>query len=196
MPKKKTRRNFKEQADHLFSAAIRSIGYCKECGSTDENNAGKLGLMDISEVEYSDTGRPFIMRPGSGVGGMRRVYGVTSTCEECGKPIFIPQQHQLKVRFCSRACSKYGVRNPMWVDGKTQTPSGYVMLSLRGNKKLEHRAVMEAALNRPLEPHEQVHHKNGNRSDNRIENLELWSTSSQPSGIRRSDYHCPGCVCR
>lgn len=35
MVKKKTRRNFKEQADLLFAAAIRSIGYCEECGSTE-----------------------------------------------------------------------------------------------------------------------------------------------------------------
>lgn len=53
---------------------------------------------------------------------------------------------------------------------------------------------MQQKLGRPLTEFENVHHINGQRSDNRIENLELWN-QSQPSGIRAKDYHCPGCQC-
>lgn len=45
---------------------------------------------------------------------------------------------------------------------------------------------MQDYLGRPLLHSETVHHVNGNRSDNRLENLELWS-SAQPAGQRVED---------
>lgn len=59
----------------------------------------------------------------------------------------------------------------------------------------EHRIVIEESLGRYLVHGENVHHKNGNRQDNRLENLELW-TKHQPSGQRSSEIgHCPTCTC-
>lgn len=65
-----------------------------------------------------------------------------------------------------------------WLD----TWTGYVYVS----GKLEHRIVIEQHLDRPLLSDESVHHKNGDRGDNHIDNLELWSRF-QPRGQRVVD---------
>ena len=72
-------------------------------------------------------------------------------------------------------------------DGTVATRTdGYVLVWMNGRRHREHRLVMQKILGRQLRPEETVHHVNGVRSDNRPENLELWS-SSHPSGQRVAD---------
>lgn len=69
--------------------------------------------------------------------------------------------------------------------------NGYVRVPVPGpdgkvRRVPEHRQVMEQFLGRPIRKNENVHHKNGDRTDNRIQNLELWVTT-QPAGQRPQD---------
>lgn len=120
-------------------------------------------------------------------------------CVECGKAF---PAYKLSSRFCSKTCAtanrNKGESNPRWNGGRTSTSKGYVLvLAPEGHKAyengyaLEHRIVMEKHLGRPLEHHEYVHHKNGIRHDNRIENLELWAkkpeSQKDPAGQRVTD---------
>jgi|688.fasta_scaffold167378_2 hypothetical protein len=81
-----------------------------------------------------------------------------------------------------------GENNYGWKGGKGFiTKRGYREIKhgeYRG--KLEHRVIYEQHYGIKLLPEQNIHHINGDRSDNRIENLELWDTS-QPKGQRVED---------
>lgn len=72
--------------------------------------------------------------------------------------------------------------------GSTKTDGGgYIIEKASDGRWIgQHRLRMEESLGRPLTADESAHHINGQRDDNRLENLELWSRY-QPAGQRVAD---------
>jgi hypothetical protein len=123
---------------------------------------------------------------------------VSTQCPVCKTPF--NQRPDGRVRTCSRSCARKlewtnKVREPK---SRIQASNGYwwryVGHEHPNNRRgyvLEHRVVMEEVLGRSLHPQERIHHKNGDRADNRPENLELWVLHSKcrkdPPGSRVHD---------
>jgi len=125
---------------------------------------------------------------------------IKKICQECGKEYECRPDHINRSHFCSCRCNALnhrntvlqrktytsGINHPMWKGGKTINSQGYVLVLLRKHPNCEsngyfreHRLVMEKHLGRYLLKSEDVHHINGIRTDNRIENLELITNRSE-----------------
>jgi len=76
--------------------------------------------------------------------------------------------------------------HPNWKGGAHKNKYGYVKIWVGDKYRSEHILKMEESIGRRLNSKETVHHRNGIKDDNRIENLELWS-SSHASGQRVSE---------
>ena len=114
-------------------------------------------------------------------------------CSQCSKPIKRNQCHlkRHKFQFCSLICSGlfYSADKCPSYKGGTLDDGGYRIVYVKNQRIAEHRLIMSRILGRQLERHEVIHHKNGIRTDNRPENLELCVVikQGQPRGQRLTD---------
>lgn len=99
-----------------------------------------------------------------------------------------------------RQCAHAYDRSGTWTGGRKKSRAGYILVKLPPNHPffsmahksdghvLEHRLVVAESIGRPLRDDEIVHHINGKKDNNRLENLQLFARHEyhfgyQPAGV-------------
>jgi hypothetical protein len=151
--------------------AVPSVKTCPECGEefprNPKSSAKQWAAATFCTVRCANISR--------------RQERPQRTCAQCSasfsKPVGYSKAQWENARYCSADCRNLARREPRLM------PSGYVRVFRRGHPLanrdgyvLEHRLVLyEAGVEIP--PGHQVHHVNGDKTDNRLENLEVLTES-------------------
>ena len=183
----------------------RAMWLCKcECGTEKAVTGNSLTSGNIkscgcsSSKTFKDlTGQTFGKLTVVRFAGNNKCDARTWLCKcECGTEKTVKGSNLTSGNTKSCGClagSKHRQLREKGIFTKRTEKSGYVIMhypehhnAQKNGSLYEHTYVMSEHLGRPLKPNENVHHINGVRDDNRIENLELWC-KSQPCGQRLDD---------
>jgi len=116
----------------------------------------------------------------------------TKNCDLCDNIFIRTYEHKAaweRKKFCSILCrnrvtASKRYKNGFWVDKDGYAIKDVLVNGVKKHIRL-HRLIMENHLGRKLNRVEEIHHRNGNRLDNNIENLELMNDHSKHA----SQYH-------
>ncbi len=139
---------------------------------------------------------------------MSRKGQLNTVCLRCGMSFHTRPSHITR-KYCSRICwikdlsracltwkggawFSAGSDHPRWKgrakrisSGKVKGPRSFLPMAHNDGRIEKHRLVMAVYLGRLLSIEEVVHHKNGNRLDNKIENLELFVNQGEHSRLHQ-----------
>jgi Zn finger protein HypA/HybF involved in hydrogenase expression len=189
-------RIFPSTANHIKNGRLK--GYCRKCASKNvgKANSGRIKLKsdqvlpDKSIIHWSTRTSP------------RKVEVTCGKCEK--KRLTVVQVKYRETGLCLSCFNSVRIleKHPGWKGGRQKDDDGYILvhIELYSNEEkellhpmvrksgyiLEHRAVMALSLNRSLKKNEIVHHKNGVKNDNRLENLQLTTPQDHANDEIRS----------
>ena len=103
--------------------------------------------------------------------------GIYKNCIECGKEYYCIKSRISTAKYCSISCGMLGPNNWRWRGG-TKSWAGYKLIMVGGKQVREHRHIVEQHIGRKLTRDEEVHHLDGDKTNNSIDNLKIMTKQS------------------